>query len=369
MFKTTIPFYNIQPQNEVYANELDQASYQIIHSGNYILGPYVEEFEEKFAQYTQRKHCISVGNGLEAISLTIRALDLDPKKNIITAANSFIASALGITLAGKNVDLVDCNPSYLFDTNDLKKINPENISAIIPVHLYGQMADMTQIRNWAESYSIPIIEDSAQAHGASRDDQTAGYKTAAATYSFYPTKNLGALGDAGCIVTDNEYLANHLKMLRNYGSIVKYEHDFLGTNSRMDALQAAFLTIKLKYLDEFNQARRKIAALYNERLASISNLSLPQVEIGSTHVFHQYVIEVNHRNELQKFLTEKGIATLIHYPIPIHQSKAYKSQLSHVRAPRTEKFASRILSLPIWPGMTEEMIEYICQSIQKFFKT
>lgn len=370
MANTAISFYDLKAQHAGYEAELLAAAKRVIDSGYYILGPEVETFEAAFATYSGRKYCVSVGNGLDAITLILKALDLPRNKKVVTVANSFIASALAATQAGHPVGLVDCDSAYLLDVAALDKLDPTQVAALLPVHLYGQMADMPRIKAWAKMHKIPVIEDSAQAHGALRDGQSPGYETVAATYSFYPGKNLGALGDAGCVTTDDINLADKLRVLRSYGSVVKYHHELQGTNSRMDPIQAAILGVKLKHVKGLTEKRFALAREYTAGLSNVKGIRTPEIQGGekTVHVYHQYVIEADRRDELQKHLTDRGIGTLIHYPVPIHKAAAYAEELGRVQAPKSEHYAARILSLPIWPGMSSEMVQTVCSAIKDFYR-
>lgn len=360
-----VPFYPLTEIQMTHKEKLKEAANRVIDSGYYILGEEVDLFEKEFAKYCGVKHCITVANGLEALLLSIMALDLPKDKYILTVANSFIATALAIELAGHKVKLIDCGTDYLIDPKQLDLIDAQQISCVIPVHLYGQMANMKTINYWAKSHGIAVIEDAAQAHGAKRDGISPGELSEAATYSFYPGKNLGALGDGGCVVTNNDSLFEKLVLLRNYGSSRRYCHSIIGYNSRLDEIQAAFLREKLKFLSNENSKRTEIAKQYNLSFSSLSSKGLlsPTVCEGSSPVWHQYVVGHANRSAIMNQLENSQIGSLIHYPIPIHKSEAMAKQFQGQSFPNSEKYADQIFSLPIWPGMNDEQIQHVIGTI------
>ncbi len=367
----TIPLTNlIEGYENIYDEIISNVNKQI-KSSLFIGGEEVNKFEKEFSSYCDTKYCISCGNGTDAIYLVLRALNIGAGDTIVTVPNTFIGTAEPISILGAKVDFVDIDiDTYNMDTrkleNYLKKYKKQkNVKAIIPVHLYGQMVNMDLIRDIANRYEIYVIEDSAQAHGAKFKDKNPGYYGKAATYSFYPCKNLGAFGDAGAIVTNDRKLAKKIRMLSNHGRVEKYKHIFEGFNSRMDAIQASILRVKLKYLDKYNEMRIKNANIYNNFLKD-TNVITPFCMDDVKHVYHQYVCRVKNRDYIVRKLKNASIETGLHYPIPLHMQPAYK-HLGFVKGdfPVAEKVSDEIISLPMWPQMKIETIRYICDEIKK----
>ncbi len=365
-----IKFLDLQKINRQYEAELTEAVNSVIRSGWYILGKQVNQFEKAFSDYCGTKHCIGVASGLDALILIFRAYQelnkLKPGDEIIVPVNTYIATILSIT-ANKLVPiLVEPNEkSFNLDVDLIEKHISQKTKAILPVHLYGQLADMASINKIAKEHNLLVIEDAAQAHGA--EDQKgvkAGNLGHAAAFSFYPGKNLGALGDGGAITTNNDELARVIRALRNYGSEKKYDYQYKGFNSRLDEMQAIILSVKLKYLDIENKKRKVIAERY---LSEIKNekLDLPFFSEEQDHVFHQFVVRTKKRDGLQQFLSEKGIETMIHYPVPPHKQKGY-SEWNDRSYPITEQIHREVLSLPVNPVLTNEEIKYISNVINKY---
>lgn len=330
--------------------EIDAAYNRVKESGWFILGPEVKAFEDEFAAYCGVKCCIGVGNGLDALHLILRALGIGLGHEVIVPANTYIATWLAVTYAGAiPVPVEPDEKTYNIDRDRIEGAITNKTKAILPVHLYGQPADMNPINEIAAQYKLKVIEDAAQAHGALYKGKRTGSLGNAAGFSFYPGKNLGALGDGGAVTTNDDELADRVRTLRNYGSTDKYVNEVPGFNSRLDEIQAAFLRVKLKYLDEWNRRRAEIANHYKSRLAS-TNLILPYVPEWAAPVWHLYVVRSDKRDVLQKRISEAGIDTLIHYPIPPHLQEAY-SNLGYRKGdfPITEKLAGEVLSLPIGP--------------------
>ena len=347
--------------------ELKEATNRVIDSNWYILGKEVENFESEFANYLGVKYCIGVGNGLEALHIILRAYGIGKGNEVIIPSNTYIATALAVSYAGATPIMVEpdertynINP-YLIEEKITKKTK-----AIMPVHLYGQACDMDPINEVAKKYNLKVIEDAAQAHGAKYKGRKCGALGNTAGFSFYPTKNLGALGDAGAVTTNNKELAEKVRVLSNYGSEKHYYNKYMGFNSRLDEMQAAILRVKLRYLEEFNKERKMIAQLYLKGLQD-TNIILPYVSEWAEPVWHQFVIRTKKRDGLQEYLKSKGIGTLIHYPLPIHLQEAYK-HLGYKKSdfPIAEKIANEVLSLPIWVGLNEGFIKCIIKMIIKF---
>jgi len=363
-----IPFLDLKSQYQELKDEFDIAFHRVMDSGWYILGEEVDEFEKEYASYCGVQFCIGVGNGLDALHLILRAYGIGHHDEVIVPANTYIASWLAITYAGaKPVPVEPDLNTYNIDASRIIPRITYNTRAIMPVHLYGQPTIMDEIWEIAEKYGLKIIEDSAQTHGGLYKGRMAGNLGHSAGFSFYPSKNLGAFGDAGCILTNDIDIAKKTRIFRNYGSRNKYYNDVKGFNSRLDPLQAAFLRVKLRHLDEWNQRRSKIATLYLNKLSNIPDLILPKVAPSTTHVWHIFVIRHPKRDQLQEFLKHNGIDTLIHYPIPPHLSKAYKDLGYKIGDfPITESIANTVLSLPIGPHLSQEDVEIIVDKIKEF---
>lgn len=362
-----IPFADFTPLHEKIKDEMYSVFDEVYTNGWFIQGKKLEQFESDYAKYCNQKYCIGCGNGLEAIELILRGYDIGEGDEVIVCAHTFIASALAISKCGATPVLVDAEKKYyLIDTSKIEEKITENTKAIIAVQLYGQACDMDSIKEIANKYNLKVIEDAAQAHGAEYKGAKVGSLADAAAFSFYPGKNLGALGDAGCVVTDDEKLAKRIRTYANYGASIKYHHDLKGTNSRLDELQAAFLDIKLKYLDETNKFRDYVANRYLNEIDN-ANIILPQVSKDNKHVWHIFAIRTENRDELQKYLKEYGINTVIHYPIPINKQNAY-SELTNMNYPNAEEIANSVLSLPMFYGMTEEQIDYVINIVNNYKK-
>lgn len=341
----------------------------LIENTQFIAGEEVSSFEKEFASYCRTKRAVACSNGTDALILILKAMGIGHGDIAITVPNTFIATAEAITAVGARPAFVDVEePAYTMDPGKLEKYlennTSKNIKAIIPVHLFGHMADMEKICTIAKKYSIKVIEDAAQAHGAEMNGHRAGYFGNAAAYSFYPGKNLGAFGDAGAVATDDDGLAVMIKMLSDHGRTKKYEHEIEGLNCRMDSIQAAVLRIKLQYLEEANAQRVEKAGIYNSLLGSRKDIVVPITKDGYKHVYHLYVIRTQDREITIAKLKEAGISYGIHYPVPLHQQKAF-SYLNYNSGdfPVSEKLSKEILSLPLWPLMNKTTIEQICNTI------
>lgn len=349
--------------------ELKDAVNRVIDSNWYILGQEVENFEIEFANYLGVKYCIGVGNGLDALYLILRAYDIGKDDEIIIPSNTYIATALAVSHTGAIPVFVEPDElTYNMNPYLIEEKITKRTKAIMPVHLYGQSCDMDTINKIAKKYNLKVVEDSAQADGATYKGRKCGTLGDASGFSFYPTKNLGALGDAGAITTNDADLTEKVKTLRNYGSTKHYYNKYKGINSKLDEMQAAILRVKLRYLDEFNDERKKIAKIYFDKLQN-SDLILPYISEWANPVWHLFVIRNIERDKLQKYLNSKGIETAIHYPIPIHLQEAYED-FGYRKGdfPITEKIANEILSLPLWIGLEKEIIGKIIKSIQTIIK-
>lgn len=360
-----IPFLSLKPVNEQYRAELDAAIQRVLDKGWYLLGQEITDFENAFAKFCGVKNCVGVGNGLDALTLIIKAYGFGPGDEIIVPANTYIATILAISQNG-------CTPVLVEPDINTYNINPDLIEAaitsktkaIMVVHLYGQAVEMEKVWAVAQKYNLKVIEDSAQAHGAMYQGRRTGSLSDASGFSFYPGKNLGCLGDGGAVTTNDDDLAKRVRALRNYGSEIKYQHLFKGVNSRLDEIQAAMLSVKLKYLDQDNQKRRAVARFYRENIVN-PQIVLPQVKNEESHVWHIFAVRCSRRNELQKYLSDNGIGTQIHYPIPPHKQQAY-SEWNALSFPIAEQISREELSLPMSPVLTQEEIEYVVERINQF---
>ena len=352
-------------QFEIYRAEYEAAALRVLRSGWYILGSELENFEREFAEYLGVKFCVGVNSGLDALTLTLRALGIGAGAEVIVPANTYIATALAVTANGAVPVFVEPDDFYNLDAEKISAAVTEKTRAIIAVHLYGQAAAMDKISAVAEKFNLQLVEDCAQSHGAKFRGKMTG-TFGAGCFSFYPTKNLGAFGDGGAVVTDDENLARKIKMLRNYGSEIKYRNELAGVNSRLDEIQAALLRVKLRHLDELTAERKNIARRY---LAEIKNpkIILPKILSGAEHVWHQFVVRTENRDAFQKYLARENIQTVIHYPIPPHLAECYAGfGFKRGDFPVAEKFAGEVLSLPLFNGMTAAEIDFVVEVLNKF---
>ena len=364
----TVPFLSFSPQHSPIRSEVLGAIAEVYDKQLYVLGEQVKEFEAEYSVFNCVDHTIGVANGLDALHLALKALRVQPGDEVIVPSNTYIATWLAISFLGGVPVPVEPNPdTYNIDPARIEAAITLRTKGIMPVHLYGQACEMGPIMDIARRHGLWVVEDNAQAQGAMWEGGLTGSFGAVNGTSFYPGKNLGALGDAGAVTTNDAELAHKIQVLRNYGSQQKYYNEVIGHNSRLDELQAAVLRVKLKYLPEWTAQRQKIAQLYNQHLAGILNLLLPVTAIGATHVYHLYVVRTTQRGALQQHLAEQGIGTLIHYPIPPHQQQAYAHLAIPVGSyPLAEELASTCLSLPMWPGMTEEHVLAVATAIRSF---
>ena len=347
--------------------ELDAAYHRVMESGWYVLGKEVEAFEAEYAAFCGTKHCIGLGNGLEALELALRGWDIGPGDEVIVPSNTYIATWLAVTAVGARVVPVEPTPAGPnIDPERLAAAITPRTKAIMPVHLYGEPADMVAIAALARKHGLKVVEDVAQAQGSKVRGRRAGALGDAGAHSFFPTKNIGAFGDGGAVTTDDDELADRLRALRNYGSKVKYVNLERGFNSRLDELQAAFLRVKLRHLDRWNEQRRRVAARYDDKLAGIPGLSLPRAPQWAEPVWHLYVVRTPHRVELIKALDGKGIGTLVHYPIPPHLQQAYADLgLGRGTYPLAENLADTVLSLPMGPHLKPEQVDEVAAAVRK----
>ena len=361
-----VPFLDLRPAYRELQVELDAAWRRVMESGWYILGEEVEAFEHEFAAYCGAKHCVGVGNGLDALILILRGHEIGIGSEVIVPANTYIATWLAVSYVGATPVPVEPDlQTYNLDPGRIEDAITARTRAIIPVHLYGQPAEMEAIREIAIRHGLKVIEDAAQAHGATYRGKRAGNLGNAAAFSFYPTKNLGAFGDAGAVVTNDDGIADRVRVLRNYGSRIKYCNEVKGVNSRLDPIQASFLRVKLKHLDDWNERRRNVAQKYLEALNGCPDVILPSVGRGAEPAWHQFVLRHFRRDKLQKHLNESGIGTLVHYPVPPHLSKAYASGgWKRGDFPLTEELADTVLSIPIGPHLHDDGIASVIQAFK-----
>lgn len=365
-----IPLVDLQTEYKTMQQELDAAATRVLASGWYILGQEVPAFEEEFAAYLGVAYAVGVASGTDAVLLACRALEIGPGDEVITVSHTAVATATAIELSGATPVFVDIDPvTYTMDVGQIAAAITPRTKAIIPVHLYGHPAEMDSLLALARQHNLFVIEDCAQAHGAMYKGKRVGTMGDAAAFSFYPTKNLGAMGDGGAVVTNHPAVASRLKMLRQYGWQQRYISDIAGYNSRLDELQAAFLRVKLRHLDAGNATRRHLAAFYNQQLAHLP-LTLPTAQPECEPVFHLYVIQTEQRDALQNYLAEQGIGTAIQYPVPVHRQPAYhRLEYEAGSLPVTEGICGRILSLPMHPYLTEVQAKQVATAITTYFTT
>lgn len=363
-----IPFASFVPMHEEIRKDLDASFKKVVDKSYFIQGEECEKFEEEYAAYCGTKYCVGVATGLDAIYLILKALDIKAGDEVIVPSNTYITTALAVSFTGATPVFVEpVIDTYNIDVTRIEEKITERTKAIIAVHLQGRAADMDAINAIAKKHELYVLEDAAQAHGARYKGQRVGALSDAAAWSFYPGKNLGALGDGGCITTNNKQIADKVRALGNYGSDYKYHHIYQGTNSRLDEMQAAFLRVKLPHLDKWNEARRKIAEEY---LSGITNplIKLPLATSADyEHIYHVFVIRCDRRDELEKYLKDNGIGTVKHYPVPMHLQKAYEElHIQEGELPIAEEISKTVLSIPMYYGMTDEEVAYVIDALNKF---
>jgi dTDP-3-amino-3,4,6-trideoxy-alpha-D-glucose transaminase len=360
-----VPFLDVGAQYRELSQELDAAHSRVMASGHYILGPEGAAFEEEFAAYLGARHCIGVANGLDALTLILRAMDIGAGREVLVPAHTFVATWLAVAATGATPAPVEVDEHTLnMDPGRIEAAIKPRTAAIMPVHLYGQPADMQPILEIAARHRLRVIEDAAQAHGASYAGRKTGALGDAAGFSFYPAKNLGCLGDGGAVTTNDAGLAERVRKLRNYGGLAKYSHEVRGFNSRLDELQAAYLRVKLRRLDAWNRRRQEIAETYNQELGNLPGLVLPTVLAQAEPVWHLYVVRHPQRDRLQKLLSEAGIDTLIHYPVPPHLTPAFAEDHRGCDLGLTERVSGSVLSLPIGPHQTETQTRRVVEGVR-----
>lgn len=351
---------------EKYQQEYEDKAIEVLRSGWYVLGREVETFEKEFAEYTGAKYCRGVANGLDALWIAFRVLGIGKGDEVLVQGNTYIASVMGITINGATPVFIEPDEYDLIDADKLEAAITEKTKAILVVHLYGQASNMDKIMEIAKKYGLKVVEDCAQSHGAMFDGKMTGTFGDIGCFSFYPSKNLGAFGDGGAIITDDPDLAEEVRVVRNYGSEKRYYNRVIGANSRLDEMQAGLLRVKLTHLQELTAEREKIATRYLEGIKN-KLITLPEIRPGATHVWHQFVVHSKYRDELKQYLEECEIGTIIHYPIPPHLQVAYR-YLGHRDGefPITERYAKEVLSLPVFNGMTYDEQDYVIEKINQF---
>lgn len=351
-----------------YQKEFENKAIEVLRSGWYVLGKEVSEFEKEFAAYTGSKYCVGLGNGLDALKLAFRALEIGPGDEVIVQANTYIASVMGVSMNGATPVLVEPDEYFGIDPDKIEAAITDKTKAVLVVHLYGLACQMDKVVDICKKHNLRLVEDCAQSHGSDFDGKRTGTFGDVGCFSFYPTKNLGAFGDGGAVTTDDEELERKFRVLRNYGSQKRYYNEVVGENSRLDEMQAGLLRVRLSHMDELTKEREAIAMRYNDGLHN-SEIILPEIRENATCVWHQYVIRCDRRDELMEYLKEKGVATIIHYPIPPHLSQAYE-YLGYKRGdfPITEKYADTVLSIPMYNGLTSEDQQQVIDAINSFGK-
>jgi dTDP-4-amino-4,6-dideoxygalactose transaminase len=364
-----IPFLSFSPQHDPLRADILAAMAAVYDKQWYVLGDQVKAFEQAYARFNEVQHCVGVANGLDALHLALEALQVGPGDEVLVPSNTYIATWLAISFVGATPVPVEPNPAtYNLDPARLEAAITPRTKGIMPVHLYGQACEMGPILAVAQKHGLWVVEDNAQSQGAQWEGGLTGSFGEVNATSFYPGKNLGALGDAGAVTTNRADLATRIQTLRNYGSQRKYYNEIIGHNSRLDELQAAVLSVKLPHLLTWTGQRQEVARLYNEQLADLSGLVLPATAAGATHVYHLYVVRTRLRDALQQHLTEQGIGTLIHYPIPPHRQQAYAHlQMPAGAYPVAEELAATSLSLPMWPGMQSADVSAVADAVKSFF--
>lgn len=347
--------------------EMDEAIQRVLDSGYFIMGPELKALEQEVAEYLGIKYGVGCASGTDALQVALMALDIGPGDEVITTPFTFVATVEVIALLGAEPVYVDIDPdTYIIDPEKIEEAVTDKTRAIIPVHLYGQTAPMQEITDIAEKYGLHVIEDTAQAIGARQNGQCAGTFGTTGCISFFPSKNLGAYGDAGMVVTNDQETAEKVRMITKHGSRVKYQHETLGVNSRLDALQAAILRVKLPHLDEWNRKRAEIAKRYKTEITP-DQVTLPTTADGNTHIYHQFSIQVPDRDDFQDYLKEHDIPTAIHYPIPLHKQPAFENVGRNTGVPVAEEASAHIISLPIYPEMPESDQSLVIQTINEYF--
>jgi dTDP-4-amino-4,6-dideoxygalactose transaminase len=361
----SVPFIDFTKQNQLIKDEVDAGFKRVVEKSSFIMGPDVKKFEEEFAAYCGVKYAAGVNSGTDALYMAMSALGIGPGDEVILPTYTFIATALCVSYTGAKVKFIEIEEeTYNIDPRQLAKLITKKTKAIIPVHLYGQMADMTELLAIADKHGVPVVEDACQAHGTRYKGKRSGSMGKAGCFSFYPTKGLGAWGDGGIVVTNDEKVNHMVTMLRDYGRTDRYAHTMKGHNSRLDTMQAVVLSAKLKHLDEWNEMRKKVAAVYAKEFQG-TGVVIPRNAPDREHVYQTYAVRVKNREKVMEGLKAKGVSSLIHYPIPIHMQEAYADHgYKAGDFPLSEKITSEILSLPMFPHMTAEQVKEVAQAVK-----
>ncbi len=350
----------------LYQEEFEKKAIEVLRSGWYILGNEVKSFEQEFADYVGSKHCVGLASGLDALWIAFRILGIGAGDEVIVQGNTYIASVMGITMNGATPVFVEPDEYFNIDASKIEEKITDKTKAVLVVHLYGQASNMGPIVELCRKHDLKLVEDCAQAHGAKFNGQQIGTFGDIGCFSFYPSKNLGAFGDAGAITTNSDKIADDVRVFRNYGSEKRYYNKVVGANSRLDEMQAGLLRVRLGHLDELAEEKKNICERYLNELHN-DKIVLPEIRQGATHIWHQFVIKSEYRDELIKYLDDKGIGTIIHYPIPPHLSEAYQYLgLREGSLPITEKYAKTVLSIPLYNGMTNDELDYVIDAINSF---
>lgn len=368
----SIVFLDLRASYLELKEHLDNAASRVLNSGYWVMGPEVKAFEAEFAKYCGVKHCVSLANGLDALHLLLRVLGIGVGDEVLVPSNTYVASWLGVTQAGAKIIPVEPRiGSHNLDPALLEGAITTRTKAIMPVHLYGQPAEMDAINEIAKKHGLYVLDDCAQGHGGKYNGQMVGSLADASAFSFYPSKNLGAIGDAGAITTNSDEIADKIAVIRNYGSRVRYYNEVIGYNSRLDEMQAAFLREKLKVLDDWNGRRKQLARIYYEELEGLAGIILPEVPLLVEPVWHLFVVRFKHRDKIKDFLEANGVQTIIHYPIPPHLSQAYSNNSSWFKCdlPLAEQLAQEVLSLPIGPQMKSDDVRMVCKIVKEAVAT
>lgn len=366
-----VPFVNLALQYNQHKKEIDEALFQVLSSGNYLGGSHVNEFENSFAEKCNAAFCVSLGNATNGLFLALKAFGIGPGDEVITPAWSWISTSEVISLCGAKPVFADVDAKYFTITeNEIRNRITDKTKAVIAVHLYGQAAEISAIKNLCRQYSLHLIEDCSQAHLSKEADSVLGTIGDVGVFSFYPTKNLGAFGDGGCAITNDKVIADKIRRFANHGGLSKDDHQIEGFNSRLSTMQAALLNVKIKHLDSLNQRRIEIAAMYTQRLRNLDLIKLPLIRQSTTHTFHQYVIRAARRDDLKNFLSNNGVQTMIHYPKALPFEPAYE-YLNHSEKdfPVSAELQKTVLSLPIYSELTNEQVEHVCSMINSFYDT
>lgn len=363
-----VPFVDLKAQYQTIASPVDEAIRRVVADADFVLGKDVKKFEREFADFCEAEYAVGVDSGTSALELALRAYGIGEGSEVITVSHTFVATVAAISYTGARPVLVDIDQdTYNIDTRKIEAAITDRTKAVVPVHLYGQSADLEPLLAIARNHNLIVIEDACQAHGARYKGRRVGALSDMGCFSFYPGKNLGAYGDAGMVVTNDKEAAERVRLLRNYGQTQKYQHTIMGYNRRLDSLQAAVLRVKLQHLDEWNASRQRAARLYDKLLENAQGIKTPYVAEESSHAYHLYVVQHPQRDRLMGYLRDQGVATGLHYPTPVHLQPCYEELgLGSGALPVTEALASRVLSLPMFAEITNEQIQYVCEHITRF---